>query len=324
MRSPTGQLVAIDGKTLSRSFDAASSKSAIHMVSAWATANHISLGQVVVDAKSNEITAIPKLLEISTFPAALVTIDAMGCQTEIAEAIVAGGADYVLAAKGNQPTLYDGIQKFFDEHLETDFAKVNVSRHKTEEQGPRTRGDAALLRMCRAGDFPMPSDGRLKAIGVAISDTLRDGKDYVEVRYYILSKYLSAKSLRSSGAWPLGDREPLHWQLDVTFDEDQCRCDKDTPTPTSASSAARPRPAEERTTRQGRHQEQTPRSPAGTTPTSNKSSSGHDLWCNRPALQHRFIIHCKCSATHDRRWRPLEYLHRIVEQSSHKDRLCNG
>jgi len=92
-----GQVVAIDGKTLRRSFDAASSKSAIHMVSAWATANHISLGQTVVDAKSNEITAIPKLLQMLELSGSLMTIDAMGCQTEIAQAIVDTGADYVLA-----------------------------------------------------------------------------------------------------------------------------------------------------------------------------------------------------------------------------------
>ncbi|MFO0897991.1 MAG: ISAs1 family transposase [Pirellulales bacterium] len=130
-----GQLVAIDGKTLRRSFDAASSKAAIHMVSAWATANHISLGQVVVDAKSNEITAIPKLLQILELSGALVTIDAMGCQTEIAQEIIAAGADYVLAVKGNQPTLHDGIVSFFDQHLEDEFARVKVSRHATQEKG---------------------------------------------------------------------------------------------------------------------------------------------------------------------------------------------
>ena len=102
-----GQVIAIDGKTLRRSYDTANSKSAIHMVSAWATVNHISLGQVVVDAKSNEITAIPKLLEILDISGSLVTIDAMGCQTEIAKQIVAQGADYCLSAKGNQPTLHN-------------------------------------------------------------------------------------------------------------------------------------------------------------------------------------------------------------------------
>ena len=100
-----GQLVAIDGKTLRRSFDAATSKSAIHMVSAWATANLITLGQVVVDEKSNEITAIPELLRILELSGSLVTIDAMGCQTEIAQTILDAGADYMLAVKKNQPTL---------------------------------------------------------------------------------------------------------------------------------------------------------------------------------------------------------------------------
>ena len=129
-----GQLIAIDGKTLRRSFDAASSKAAIHMVSAWATANHISLGQVVVDAKSNEITAIPKLLQILELSGALVTIDAMGCQTEIAEKIVAADADYCLAVKGNQPTLHQGVVDFFDDHLEDDFARAQVRRHQTNER----------------------------------------------------------------------------------------------------------------------------------------------------------------------------------------------
>lgn len=108
----SGQVIAIDGKTLRRSFDTASSKAAIHMVSAWATANHISLGQVVVDAKSNEITAIPKWLEILDISGSLVTIDAMGCQTKIAEKILEGGGDYVLAVKDNQPTLHRGLVNY--------------------------------------------------------------------------------------------------------------------------------------------------------------------------------------------------------------------
>ena len=118
-----GQVIAIDGKTLRRSFDTASSKAAIHMVSAWATANHISLGQVVVDEKSNEITAIPKLLQMLELSGGLVTIDAMRCQTQIARAIVEANADYVLAVKRNQATLYHGIAAFFADHREDDFAR---------------------------------------------------------------------------------------------------------------------------------------------------------------------------------------------------------
>ena len=219
-----GQMVAIDGKTLRRSFDTASSKSAIHMVSAWATANHISLGQVVVDAKSNEITAIPKLLEILEFSGALVTIDAMGCQTEIAREIVAAEADYCLAVKGNQPTLHEGIEDFFDEHLEDDFARTRARRFQTSEQG-HGREERRHYFIC-----PVPEDlpdrarwADLKAIGIAVSNTQRDGKDCNEVRYYILSKYLGAQRFAEAvrGHWGIENR--LHWQLDVTFQEDQCR-----------------------------------------------------------------------------------------------------
>ena len=172
-----GQIVAIDGKTLRRSFDAASSKAAIHMVSAWATANCISLGQVVVDAKSNEITAIPKLLEMLELSGCLVTIDAMGCQTEIAAKIVARGADYVLAVKGNQPTLLEGIEKFFLEHLEDDFARTKVSRYETDERG-HGREDTRTYYVCPVPD-DLPDRHRWKglaAIGLAITDSVRDGK----------------------------------------------------------------------------------------------------------------------------------------------------
>src|SRR5690606_21509802 len=123
-----GQVIAIDGKTLRRSFDAASSKAAIHMVSAWATANHISLGQVVTDAKSNEITAIPKLLEMLELKGALVTIDAMGCQREIARRIIDAEADYVLAVKDNQPKLHEAIREFFARQMEDDCRSIACRR----------------------------------------------------------------------------------------------------------------------------------------------------------------------------------------------------
>ena len=219
-----GQLIAIDGKTLRRSFDKASGKSAIHMVSAWATANCISLGQLVVDAKSNEITAIPKLLGIIEISGCLVTIDAMGCQTEIAQTISDGGGNYVLAVKGNQPTLHDGIARFFDRHLESDFSEVRVSQHRTEEKA-HGRTENRYYAVCPLPD-DLPDAARwagLKAIGVAISDTMRNGKNHCHVRYYILGKRLSAKKFGAAvrGHWSIENR--LHWQLDVTFQEDQCR-----------------------------------------------------------------------------------------------------
>lgn len=222
-----GQVVAIDGKTLRRSFDAASGKAAIHMVSAWATANQISLGQVAVEEKSNEITAIPKLLEMLEISGCLVTIDAMGCQTEIAAKIVAGGGDYVLAVKGNQPTLHEGIAQFFADHLEDDFARTKVRRHATKEKG-HGREEERHYAIC-----PVPEDlpdrdrwPELKAIGYAIGYTRRGGKECDEIRYYILSNYVSARRFANAVRAHWGIENRLHWQLDVTFQEDQCRLRK--------------------------------------------------------------------------------------------------
>ncbi len=222
-----GQVIAIDGKTLRGSYDAASGKSAIHMVSAWATANRISLGQVVVDAKSNEITAIPQLLKTLEIAGALVTIDAMGCQVEIARDIVAGGANFCLAVKGNQPTLYDGLVAHFDDHLDDDFANARVRRHETREQG-HGRQEHRSYYIC-----PVPRDlpdrarwPGLKAIGIAISSTQRDGKQCDEARYYILSEYVSAERFAEAVRGHWGIENQLHWQLDVTFQEDLCRLRK--------------------------------------------------------------------------------------------------
>jgi len=222
-----GQVVAIDGKTLRRSFDAASGKAAIHMVSAWATANQISLGQVAVDAKSNEITAIPKLLEMLEISGSLVTIDAMGCQVEIARRIVEGEADYCLAAKENQPTLFNGIETHFSDHMEDDFVRTPVRRHETKEKG-HGREEHRYYFICPVPD-DLPDRARwahLTAIGMVVSNTQRNGKDCNEVRYYILSRYLSGRKFAEAVRSHWGIENRLHWQLDVTFQEDQCRIRK--------------------------------------------------------------------------------------------------
>jgi len=222
-----GQIIPIDGKTLRRSFDAASGKSAIHMVSAWAAANHISLGQVVTDAKSNEITAIPKLLELIEISGALVTIDAMGCQTEIAKQIVAQKGDYCLAVKGNQPTLHAGLMSFFEKHLSDDFARTKVRRHETSEHG-HGREEQRTYDLCPVPD-DLPDRERwagLKAIGIAISNTERGGKSCSEVRYYILSSFVTGKRFAEAVRTHWSIENQLHWQLDVTFQEDQCRIRK--------------------------------------------------------------------------------------------------
>ncbi len=222
-----GQIIAIDGKTLRRSYDTASGKSAIHMVSAWATANQISLGQVVTNEKSNEITAIPDLLEMLEIQGCLVTIDALGCQVDIAQKILDREADYVLAVKGNQRTLHENIQRFFAEHVEDNFSRVQAKQHQTSERGHGREEDRSYV-VC-----PVPEEmygiqrwPKLKALGMVIHDTLREGKCHTEIRYYILSKKLSAKRFAEAvrGHWSIENR--LHWQLDVTFGEDQCRLRK--------------------------------------------------------------------------------------------------
>jgi len=207
-----GQVIAIDGKTLRGSFDAASGKAAIHMVSAWATANHISLGQIVADAKSNEITAIPKLLDMLEITGAIVTIDAMGCQTEIAKKIVAGGGTYCLAVKGNQPTVHQGIVDFFQDHLADDFARTPVRRHETHEKG-HGREETRYYFIC-AVPKDLPDRARwagLKAIGMTINNTQRGGKDCNEVRYYMLSKHVGAPRFAGAVRSHWGIENHLHW-----------------------------------------------------------------------------------------------------------------
>ena len=208
-----GQVVPIDGKTMRQSFDKATGKSALHMVGAWATANKISLGQVAVAEKSNEITAIPELLDLLEVAGAVVTIDAMGCQAAIAEKIVEKKADYVLAVKGNQPTLHEGIVAFFLDQMEDDFARVKVSRHETKEKG-HGRAEHRTYYVCDVPD-DLPDASRwsgLKQIGVAISDTVRGGKPCDDVRYYILSKPMSARSF--------GAAVRSHWGIEIRQPED--------------------------------------------------------------------------------------------------------
>ncbi|MBX3411461.1 MAG: ISAs1 family transposase [Pirellulales bacterium] len=223
-----GQVVAIDGKTLRRSFDTASSKAAIHMVSAWATANSISLGQVVTDEKSNEITAIPKLLQILEISGSLVTIDAMGCQKEIARQIVEAKADYVLAVKDNQPKLCEAIRDFFSEHLEDDLQQVAHRRHETHEKGHGRHDDRYYYLAKLPDDFPLAEEWPgLKAIGLAVRVTEHmDGRTSDDVRYYITSRYLSGKRFAEAVRGHWGIENSLHWQLDVTFGEDQSRIRK--------------------------------------------------------------------------------------------------
>ena len=198
------------------------------MVGARATADKISLGQVAVAEKSDEITAIPGLLELLELEGALVTIDAMGCRTEIAEKIVEEQADSVLAVKGSQSTLHAGIMEFFLDHVEDDFARVKLSRHETKERG-HGREEHRTYYVC---DVPqdLPDRSRwegLRRIGLAISDTVRGGKPCDGVRTDIMSRKWSARSFGAAVRGHWGIENSLHWQLDMSFGEGRSRVRKD-------------------------------------------------------------------------------------------------
>jgi predicted transposase YbfD/YdcC len=182
---------------------------------------------VVADEKSNEITAIPKLLEILHLKGATVTIDAMGCQTDIARRIVEAGGHYVLNVKGNQGRLRDGIEEFFAEFLDGNQPSALVQQQHSTNSG-HGRKEARWHYVC-----PVPRDlpnrdrwPGLKAIGMVISNTIRDGKECVDIRYYILSKKLAVKKFAVivKGHWAIENE--LHWQSEVTFREDHCRIRK--------------------------------------------------------------------------------------------------
>jgi predicted transposase YbfD/YdcC len=219
-----GQILAIDGKTLRGSYRPGDSKALIHMVSVWATANHLSLGSTVVEEKSNEITAIPRLLGLIDVSGALVTIDAMGCQKEIAQKILDADADYVLAVKDNQPKLHEAVRTFFTEQLDSDFEATPCQRYSTDERG-HGRVEERNYFVCPVPqDFPaLEQWPGLKALGLVINRTERDAEEHWEVRHYILSKKLRGRRFADAVRGHWGIENNLHWQLDVTFREDDLR-----------------------------------------------------------------------------------------------------
>jgi predicted transposase YbfD/YdcC len=216
-----GQILPIDGKTLRGSYAPGDSKALVHMVSIWAASNHLSLGSTVVEEKSNEITAIPRLLELVDVSGGLVTIDAMGCQKEIAQKIRDRGADYVLAVKDNQPKLHEAIETFFADQMDTDFARTRCRRHTTADKG-HGRVEERHYFVCPVPeDFPPRDDWPgLRALGLVVRRTERDGQEHWEQQHYILSKHLSGRRFAEAVRGHWGIENNLHWQLDVTFRED--------------------------------------------------------------------------------------------------------
>jgi predicted transposase YbfD/YdcC len=216
--------LAIDGKTLRSSGNAAAGLGPLHLVSAWASQLHLTLGQVAVDSKSNEITAIPKLLELLDLHGALVTIDAIGCQKKIAAQIVEGGGDYVLAVKDNQGHLLDDIQASFEQALDTDFAGWRHDTYETAERGHgrhEKRWYTVLYDLDQIRDVQAWT--QLRVIGMCYSERTVQGETSSEARYFIGSRETNATVYGEALRHHWGIENNLHWQLDVTFCEDANR-----------------------------------------------------------------------------------------------------
>ena len=219
------EVVAIDGKTLRRTGDRARGLGALHLVSAWASESGITLGQVAVDAKSNEIAAIPRLLELLDLTGCAVTIDAAGCQKEIAGAVVTGGGDYVLALKDNHPTLHERVAEHFLEWTAEEGVGA-VRRHRRVERGHgRTETRETFAAPVPEGLVAAGSWPGLASVVMVIRESVdhATGKSTDEVRYFISSLPARVKRLADIVRLHWGIENGLHWVLDVAFNEDRMR-----------------------------------------------------------------------------------------------------
>jgi predicted transposase YbfD/YdcC len=223
-----GRVIAIDGKALRRAH--AKGHKPLHLVGAFATENRLVLGQRAVDGKANEITAIPELLRLLDVKKAIVTIDAMGCQKEIAAQIKEQGADYVLALKDNQPTLHADVQELFVEAFETEFAGMKHEECQTQQKGHgrQEKRSYHMIRPSKKWLAEHPEWKGLKTVGMVISERQVGDKELTgEVRYFISSLTLHvaefARAVRSH--WAIENN--LHWVLDVSYREDENRSRKD-------------------------------------------------------------------------------------------------
>lgn len=225
-----GQIVPIDGKRLRRSREGILDKAAIEVVSAWATANHLTLGQCQVDQNSNEITAIPELLQMLELNGCIVTIDAIGCQTEIAQTIRDREADYVLALKKNQGSLYQDVAQIFADAQQVDFQAVQHDFHQTVNKG---HGRIEIRRFCTISDpdfiaylNPKSKWPDLACIGMVEAERCIGEQVSCEIRYYISSLSGDAVAFAEAVRSHWNIENCCHWILDVAFREDDCRVRK--------------------------------------------------------------------------------------------------
>ncbi len=216
--------IAIDGKALRRSHDKKNGLGVLFIVSAWASDRGITLGQMATEEKSNEITAIPKLLDEIDLKDSIVTIDAAGCQKNIAKQIVAGDGDYVLALKSNHPKLHEAVQDLFLKHFEDDFSGVPVSRHEESETGHGRAEQRLYYQLTAPKNLPGRSVwAGLKTIGAAVRIYEQNGIEKSDVRYYLCSMRRNGQQFAGAVRSHWGIENKLHWCLDMAYREDESR-----------------------------------------------------------------------------------------------------